>query len=189
MRNTIPLRDGGLIHFDPAFFSAAESDVFFATLRDSIAWEQEMSRGRPFPRLVAWHADAGRSYRYSGIEHVAQPWTAELLAIKQRIEAAVGATWNSVLLNRYRDGRDSMGLHADDEPELGRDPAIGSVSFGSARRFVLKHVASGTKLEYELGHGSLLVMAGTTQQFWKHGVPKTRKPVGERINLTFRRIL
>jgi alkylated DNA repair dioxygenase AlkB len=96
--------------------------------------------------------------------------------------------WNSLLLNLYRDGRDSIGFHADDEPELGTNPVIGSVSLGAERRFVLKRPASGEKLEFNLHHGSLLVMGGTSQHHWRHGVPKTARPVGPRINLTFRQI-
>jgi alkylated DNA repair dioxygenase AlkB len=142
-----------------------------------------------FPRLTAWYANPGLTYSYSGVTHQAVPWTPELLDVKRRAELAAGTTWNSLLLNFYRNGRDSIGFHADDEPELGTNPVIGSISLGAERRFVLKHPASGEKLELELPHGSLLVMGGTSQHHWRHGVPKTRKPVGPRINLTFRRIL
>ncbi|MBO0700779.1 MAG: alpha-ketoglutarate-dependent dioxygenase AlkB, partial [Zavarzinella sp.] len=185
----IDLRDGGLLLYDESFLPPAEADSLFAHLRDTVPWKQEGRPGRMFPRLTAWYADPGHSYSYSGVTHHAVPWTPELRALKERVEAVAGTTWNSLLLNFYRDGRDSIGFHADDEPELGVNPIIGSLSLGAARRFVLKHPASGDKLEFELPHGSLLVMGGTSQQHWRHGVPKTRKPVGPRINLTFRRIM
>jgi len=183
------LLDGGLLLYDPAFLPLADADSLFAHLRDTVPWKQEGRPPRMFPRLTAWYANPGVTYSYSGVTHQAVPWTPELLDVKQRAEAAADATWNSLLLNFYRDGRDSIGFHADDESELGTNPVIGSISLGAERRFVLKHPASGETLEFNLPHGSLLVMGGTSQHHWRHGVPKTRKPVGPRINLTFRRIL
>ena len=189
MVRTIPLRDGGELLYDEAFFPPAEADALFARLLSAVPWKQEGRRPRMFPRLTAWYADPGRSYAYSGVTHQAATWTPELLAVKARVEAAAGTTWNSLLLNLYRDGRDSIGFHADDEPELGANPVVGSVSLGAARRFVLKHPASGERLAFDLPHGSLLVMSGTCQHHYVHGVPKTAKPVGPRINLTFRQII
>jgi len=183
------LRDGGSLLYAPAFLPAAEADALFALLRDTVPWNQEGRPPRMFPRLTAWYANPGVTYSYSGVTHQAVPWTAELLDVKHRAETAAGATWNSLLLNFYRHGKDSIGFHADDEAELGTNPVIGSISLGAERRFVMKHVASGEKLEFTLPHGSLLVMGGTSQHHWRHGVPKTQKPVGPRINLTFRRIL
>jgi alkylated DNA repair dioxygenase AlkB len=183
------LSDAGWLLYDPAFFQPAEADALFNLLRDSVSWKQEGRPGRRFPRLTAWFADPGVSYSYSGVTHHATPWTPELIAVKKRAESAAGATWNSLLLNLYRDGRDSIGFHADDEPELGVNPVIGSISLGAERRFILKHPASGEKIEFRLPHGSLLVMGGASQHHWRHGVPKTKRPVGPRINLTFRRIL
>lgn len=187
--NRIPLRDAGWLLYDPAHIPPADADALFAHLRDTIHWEQSGRPGRLFPRLTAWYADPGTTYSYSGVTHHAIPWTPELLAVKKRAEATAGTTWNSLLLNLYRDGRDSIGFHADDEPELGTNPVIGSISLGAERRFVLKHPASGETRELTLLHGSLLVMGGASQHHWRHGVPKTRKPVGPRINLTFRLIL
>ena len=183
-----PLADGGWLLFDPDFLPPANADVLFGRLLDSVPWEQSGRPGRRFPRLTAWYADPGLTYSYSGVTHHAFPWTPELLAVKTRAEVAAGVSWNSLLLSLYRDGQDSIGFHADDEPELGTNPVIGSVSLGAERRFVLKHPASGEKLEFDLPHGSLLVMGGASQHHWRHGVPKTRKPVGPRINLTFRYI-
>jgi alkylated DNA repair dioxygenase AlkB len=183
------IRDGGTLLYDPAFLPPTDADRLFALLREAVPWRQEVTRGRPFPRLTAWYADPGLSYSYSGVTHHALDWLPDLLDLRRRVEAAAGAAFNSLLLNLYRDGRDSIGFHADDEPELGENPVVASVSLGAVRRFVLKHAATGEKLEYELAHGSLLVMGGTCQRFWRHGVPKTKAAVGERINLTFRRII
>jgi alkylated DNA repair dioxygenase AlkB len=185
----ISISDGGTLLYDAQFYSTADADLIFRSLYAITPWKQEGSPGRPFPRLTAWYADPGLTYAYSGVVHRATPWTKSLLEIKDRLESAAGTTWNSLLLNLYRDGQDSIGFHADDEPELGEHPVIGSVSFGAVRRFILKHPITNEKREFELGHGSALIMAGTTQHHWRHGVPKTRKPVGPRINLTFRRIV
>jgi alkylated DNA repair dioxygenase AlkB len=186
---TTALSDGGTLIYDAAFFALSEADALFDTLCRETAWKQEVGRGRPFPRLTAWYADDGLIYRYSGVTHVGNGWTPTLSTIKQRIEEAAAASFNSVLLNRYRSGRDSIGMHADDEAELGANPVVASVSLGSVRTFVLKHRASGAKRALALAHGSLLVMGGTCQHHWLHGVPKTELAVGERINLTFRSIL
>ena len=188
MAETISLRDGGILDYDAAFFPAEEADALFASLRREVVWQQEVGRGRPFPRLTAWYADAGLCYRYSGVTHRGTGWSPQILAIKQRVEAAAGTPFNSLLLNLYRDARDSIGLHADDEPELGPNPVVASVSLGAVRQFVLKHKVTREKRTFQLAHGSLLIMAGTCQHHWLHGVPKTAVPVGERINLTFRRI-
>lgn len=177
-----------MLTFVEAFLSREAADRLLHTLREKIAWEQGKGLfGKPIPRRTAFYGDAGIRYSYSGITHVAAGWTPELAELREQVQAFCDARFNTVLLNHYRDGRDSMGLHADDEPELGRNPLIASVSLGGTRRFVLKHNETGERLEYELSHGSLLVMGGTLQHFWRHGIPKTRKPVAERINLTFRR--
>jgi alkylated DNA repair dioxygenase AlkB len=188
MSETIVLRDGGTLLYDEHFFGGPEADALFDVLRHQTAWKQEVGRGRPFPRLTAWYAEAGTAYRYSGVTHIGAGWTPTLLEIKRRVEAAAGAAFNSVLLNFYRSGRDSIGLHADDEPELGANPVVASVSLGGVRTFVLKHKASREKRSLRLGHGSLLVMGGTCQHHWLHGLPKTEEEVGGRINLTFRLI-
>lgn len=181
------LTDGGVVHFAEAFYSPAQADDLFARLKSEVAWKQETGPfGHPLPRLTAWYADLGVSYRYSGIDNQPQPWLPLLLDVKLMVEGAAQHTFNSLLLNYYRSGQDSIGYHADDEPELGLNPVIGSLSFGGARSFVLKHNTTKEKHTYNLTHGSLLIMAGTCQHFWKHALPKTTKNVGERINLTFR---
>ena len=135
------------------------------------------------PRLTASYGDEGVTYRYSGTVNVALPWTPTLLDIKQKIEAVEGQ-YNYCLLNRYRTGQDSMGMHADDEPEMGN--VIESLSLGATRTFRIKHNKTKETRSFQVGNGTLIIMAGTMQQFWKHEIPKTRENVGERINLTFR---
>jgi len=141
------------------------------------------------PRLVSWHGDPGCAYRYSGKSFEPRPWTQELGALRDGVTAATGYAFNTVLVNVYRTGADAMGAHRDDEPELGPrrdDIGIASLSLGAPRRFVLEHEPSGRRFDWLLGEGDLLVMGGTTQRFCKHWVPRTRKPVGLRVNLTFR---
>ncbi|TQV81319.1 alpha-ketoglutarate-dependent dioxygenase AlkB [Exilibacterium tricleocarpae] len=177
------------------WLDAATADVLYEQLRRELAWEQSVIRihGRqvPIPRLNAWYGDPGSDYGYSGIALAPQSWTASLLEVRARLEDTLGQRFNSVLANLYRDGRDSVAWHSDDEAELGRNPLIASVSLGGERRFVLKHKKRKDvpKLEVWLPHGSLLVMSGTTQHAWVHQLPKTAKPVGPRINLTFRQIV
>ena len=157
-----------------------------------MAWEQRAIRifGQeiPQPRLTAWYGDAAARYTYSGLAWEPRLWTPALLALRQRIETATGAHFNSVLLNHYRHGRDSMGWHADDEPELGPAPTIASLSLGATRRFRLRPRAGlgHPPFGLDLPSGSLLLMRGPTQQHWQHALPKTARPVAARLNLTFR---
>ena len=173
-------------------FSEVESDVIFQNLLTEINWRQDRIKfyGKEIniPRLTAWYGDSGKSYTYSNITMNPIPWTPVLLTIKKRVEEIAKISFNSVLINLYRDGKDSMGWHSDDEPELGKDPIIASVSFGGARKFRLRHRFNKTlaKVELNLTHGSLLMMQGKTQEFWQHQIPKTAKLVMPRINLTFR---
>ncbi len=189
----LDLPDAEVRYFPTCFFSH-ESNRFLPTLIASLAWRQETIKifGNEIqqPRLTAWYGDEGAIYTYSHITNHPLPWTPELLEIKQRCEQVARAQFNSVLLNYYRDGQDSMGWHQDNEPELGEHPVIASVNFGATRRFQLRHKKRKdlATITIELEHGSLLLMQGTTQQFWKHQVPKTTQPVGARINLTFRLI-
>ena len=189
MVDWIEIRDGGKLRYDADLFSAEEADRILAYLLEEIAWKQEAIRGFALPRLNAWYSDPGLRYQYSGITQEGGTWTERLLEIKQRVESCAGALFNSLLLNRYRDGRDSIGFHTDAEPELGENPVVATVSFGSVRDFVLKHRKSKERMTYQLAHGSCLVMAGTSQHYWLHGLPKSKEPVGERVSLTFRRII
>lgn len=184
--------DAGLLLWRAAF-AATEADRLFHALLETVEWRSEeiliFGRRRLVPRLVAWHGDPGAAYEYSGTTHLPLPWTPLLLELRGRVEALTGRSYNSVLLNRYRDGRDGMGWHADDEPELGAEPAIASVSLGATRRFLMRHRRrTGARLALDLGHGDLLLMAGATQHHWLHALPKTARPVGERVNLTFRSV-
>jgi len=186
-----PLLPDAEVLFYPAFFELAESDALFEELTHDIAWKQEtikiMGSDVLTPRLTAWYGDEGKSYIWSGITQHPHPWTPALLRMKERVEAAAAVRFNSVLLNLYRDGRDSVGWHSDDEPELGENPVIASVSLGATRVFQFKHKHNpDLRHQIELTHGSLLLMRGATQHFWKHQIPKTAKPTGPRINLTFR---
>jgi alkylated DNA repair dioxygenase AlkB len=180
----------GEYQFYPSFFTKMESDNYLLNLLQSIQWKQESMNmyGRQvlFPRLTAWYGDNDKPYSFSGIKLSPHNWTAELLEIKKRITEYTDANFNSVLLNRYRNGNDSISWHTDAEPELGKNPIIASVNFGATRKFQLRHIRTKEKHELELMHGSLLIMQGEIQHFWQHQVPKTNKEVGERINLTFR---
>lgn len=177
----------------PAAFAADEATQLFDDLTGGIDWQEEevviFGQRRRVPRLVAWHGDPGARYTYSGTLHEPLRWTPPLQRVRARVQELAAREFNAVLLNRYCDGRDGMGWHADDEPELGSDPIIASVSLGAVRRFCLRHRRrKDATLELRLPHGSVLLMSGATQHHWVHAVPKTASAVGERINLTFRRV-
>lgn len=182
--------ENGEYIFYPNFFSKSESDILLKRLRNNIVWKQESmnmyGKKIDFPRLTAWYGNNDKPYSFSGITLQPLPWTSEILTIKNKIEPIAKTVFNSVLLNLYRDGNDSISWHTDAEKELGINPIIASVNFGATRKFQLRHIKTKEKLEIELTHGSLLIMQGELQHFWQHQVPKTSKPVGERINLTFR---
>lgn len=175
-----------------SLFSENEAEELFAMVDAEADWKQYSIRmfGRKIlsPRMTASQSDEGVSYSYSGITLEPAPWTSAVSRIRARVEKAAGERFNSALINKYRGGADSMGWHADDEKELGEEPVIASVSLGAERRFVLRHNDTGKKIETVLRSGSLLVMGGRSQHDWKHALPKTKKDVGTRINLTFRRI-
>lgn len=199
---------GASVAFDPEWLSPAEALTLFTALRAQVDWQVHRIRlfGRVVdsPRLSSWIGDAGATYRYSGAEFFPRPWPDALTELRQRLSAEAGEVFNSVLANLYRDGRDAMGWHSDNEPELGSQPVIASLSLGAPRRFLLKPVAaarpvgaapaanapsSHNRLELLLPPGSLLLMRGETQRNYRHALPRTARAVGERINLTFRRIL
>ena len=179
------------IAYYPNFFDNQKSNELFDKLKSDIPWQQDKITvyGKQYeqPRLTALYGNEGKPYGYSNIVMQPHNWSPLMIYIKESVEAICQEIFTTVLLNRYRNGRDSNGWHADNEKELGRNPVIASVSFGAERVFQLKHNnLKDMKQNIILEHGSLLLMKGITQHFWKHQIPKTAKPVSERINLTFR---
>ncbi|NKI36009.1 alpha-ketoglutarate-dependent dioxygenase AlkB [Wenzhouxiangella sp. XN79A] len=186
-------RDAAGLAYRPDWIAAARAAVLFERLHAGVDWQARTIRmfGRRLeqPRRIAFQGDPGVVYRYSNDDYHAEAWHPEVAALRDRLSQLLGVSFNSALLNLYRHGSDSMGWHADDEPELGDRPVIASVSLGAMRRFVLRSRAEpARKIELELAPGSLLVMSGDLQRTWQHQVPKTARPVGPRINLTFRRV-
>jgi alkylated DNA repair dioxygenase AlkB len=181
------------VRYFPNFIQNQQS--YYQRLLTELNWQQDTlfmyGKAQLIPRLNAWYGDSDASYSYSGIDLVLNPWTEQLLILKELVERETGKAFNSVLANYYRTGQDSVAWHSDDEPELGADPVIASLSFGATRRFSLKHkylVGKNASLSVNLEGGSLLTMAGKTQTCWQHQLVKTAKPVAGRINLTFRRV-
>ncbi len=186
----LELRGGHLRVWSP-FFEVGEADRLLEGLWRDIEWSQHFvaiaGRRIASPRLSAWYGVDGAHYRYSGHRYDPLPFTPLLDEVRSRLNAEFGTSFNSVLANAYRDGADSMGWHSDDEPEVGTSPVIASVSLGETRRFRLRHRKRAVEpVALDLEHGSLLVMDGDTQANWHHAVPKTRRQVGLRVNLTFR---
>lgn len=185
----IKIQNGEYLYV-PYFFDRSEADYYYQKLNDEIDWKQEVmimyGKSIKFPRLTAWYGDNDKPYSFSGITLNPKLWTNELVEIKRKIETKCTAAFNSVLLNLYRNGKDSISWHTDAEKELGKNPIIASVNFGATRKFQLRHQTTKQRIELELSHGSLLIMQGEFQHYWQHQVPKTIKETGQRINLTFR---
>src|SRR5499433_611544 len=184
----IPLPDAELYYLRQLPL-AEPPHIVMGRLINEVPWRAEnivvWGRTYPQPRLIAWYGNAGKNYTYSGINLSPLPWTRALLDIKSRIEVVSRTNFNSVLLNYYRNHRDSMGLHSDDERELGKFPVIASLSLGEERIFILKHKTRQDlkPVRLKLASGSLLLMKGETQHYWKHGIKKETRPCGPRINL------
>ena len=189
----VSLASGAWLDHAATWLRPAEADDTLAALRAELTWEQReivlFGRSILQPRLVAWAGELG--YRYSGQTLEPRPFTATGARLLARVQAHVGVAFNHVLANRYRSGHDSMGLHADDEPELGPDPTVAIVSLGAVRLLAVRprRKGDGGRHDLELGHGALLVMGGTFQRHYVHGVPRRPGAQGERISLTFRRLL
>lgn len=191
----LPLADAQ-VRYAASWLDPTEADALLERLLHEIPWErhrlQMFGREVDSPRLSCWIGDPGTTYTYSRSRFEPQPWTASLSELRERVQMFCGARFNSVLANLYRDGRDSMGWHSDDEPELGLRPVIASLSLGAERRFRLRRKSPRgvrtTPMGLPLAHGSLLCMAGETQRYYQHDVPKTAALSGARINLTFRYI-
>jgi alkylated DNA repair dioxygenase AlkB len=188
----IELGEGAYLELEPGWLDPEAAARALAQLSDEVPWEARAIRlfGREVmqPRLVSWHGEPEAEYTYSGVLHRPRPFTATLARLRERLCDELALPFNSVLCNLYRDGQDSMGMHSDAEPELGEQPVVASVSLGATRKFSLRHrrgPARG-KLDLPLPGGSLLVMRGTTQHVYRHGVPKVQQATGPRINLTFR---
>lgn len=182
------LPTGGILAYVPKWLAPTDSERAAATLRAELSWEQRTISlfGRDIlqPRLIAWAGEV--AYRYSGQTLEPRAATPTVRTLFEQISEVAETPFNHVLVNRYRDGNDSMGFHSDDEAELGKNPTIASLSLGRPRRFVMKSKKQRHTRELDLGHGDLLILSGECQHRWRHGVPKQPKLLGERINLTFR---
>ncbi len=178
--------------YQPGYVAPDRGDGIFRCLWRDLRWQQQdivlFGRRVRQPRLTAWCSDPGVSYRYSGLELGPGPWHPLLAGLREELSDFLGRAFNSVLINAYRDGRDSMGWHADDEFELGAEPLIASLSLGATRRMLVRPAGGGRSTPIDLAHGSLLVMSGPSQSAWRHSIPKVRRDVGPRINLTFRTV-
>ena len=189
----IELDGGAWLDYFPAWIEVSDADRLLSALRDELGWEHReiVMFGRRVlqPRLIAWAGSLG--YRYSGQTLEPRAPTPTTRTLTDRVVKQTRVPFNHVLINRYRDGADSIGLHADDEPELGLDPIVATLSLGATRRFVLKprRARLGPSRSFAVDHGSLLVMGGTCQRHYVHSVPRQAGAVGERISLTFRRVL
>jgi len=179
------------VRYYPEFLTKENADYYFKRLKQTIEWQQDNITlfGKTYlqPRLTALYGNNGLPYTYSNITMHPKKFTKELLIIKEAIENLIHSSFTSCLANLYRDGQDSNGWHADDEKELGDKPIIASVSFGAERVFHFKHKKyKNLKRRLILSHGSLLIMKGNTQKFWLHQLPKTKRKINSRINLTYR---
>ncbi len=175
----------------PGFLMPTQADVLLEQVSAQADWQQErfamFGRQVVAPRLTAWYGAPGATYRYSGVERPAQTWLPSIRDLAVQVEAAVACRFNYVLVNRYRDGSDMLGWHADDEADLGDTPVLAAVSVGAERVFRMRPRGGGPSVATTLGHGSLLLMWGNTQRNYKHCLPRTRRPVGERLSFAFRR--
>jgi alkylated DNA repair dioxygenase AlkB len=185
----LKLPDADILYV-PNFLTKEKADYYFTKLKKEVSWQEDEITifGKTYaqPRLTALYGNNGKPYSYSNIMMSPAPFSTDILRLKELVEQHTETTFTTCLLNLYRNGRDSNGWHADNERELGKNPIIASVSLGAERYFHLKHNTLPQRYKLALENGSLLLMQGTTQHFWKHQIPKTAKPVGERINLTFR---
>jgi alkylated DNA repair dioxygenase AlkB len=191
MNNQLPF--DGELYLIKQFYSLPESDLLFTALETSVAWQEEtifiFGKWVKVPRLMCWYGDHDAIYQYSGVKHQPKSWSAVLQSVRETVEQQCQWSFNSVLANLYRHGQDSMGCHADDEKELGHNPLIASLSLGDERLFKLHHKKTKEIVNITLGHGDLLIMAGSLQHHWIHSIPKTKRLKTPRINLTFRKIL
>lgn len=183
----------GIVHYYGTILKSEEADHYFESLLQDVAWKNDeafmFGHHIITKRKVAWYGDADYAYTYSNATKQALPWTNELLKLKQSVEIHSGTTFNSCLLNLYHDGEEGMAWHSDDEKALEKNGSIASLSLGAERKFAFKHKESKQTISLLLEHGSLLMMKGTTQTYWLHRLPPTKKVRRPRINLTFRRMV
>lgn len=183
----------GYVYLIERFIPADIADRYCQSLLQDVLWQEEhytiYGKTVAAPRLVAWYGDPDATYSYSGISHTPLPWVPLLIELKNLVEQKSQHSFNSVLCNLYRNGQDSMGWHADKEPELGTNPYIASLSFGATRLFKFRHLKTKDTIDVLLENGSLLLMGGELQYHWRHSLPKTTKVNQPRINLTFRKIV
>lgn len=194
-KQVIELEDNSSVEVYRGFYSVEEANTVLEAVKAETDWKQEKTRwGTNVPRLNAWCSDENLSYSYSGISHVGAGWTPMCEKVKNKVQSVSGYEFNSLLLNYYRNGGDSIGRHTDAEKPLGKNPIVASVSFGATRKFILRHMKKKTEDGQRLAktlyleHGSLLVMAGELQHHWTHEMPKEEGIDEERISLTFRLI-
>ena len=193
MKNEIVSHNDLKIRIEENFFNPIDSDEFLTKLISKLSWESMVikmfGKDKTIPRLQCWIGDEGCNYKYSGKKLNRQNWTKDLTMIRKKIRKELKIDFNSVLVNYYRDGKDSMGWHSDDEKELGPSPTIASISFGSERDLVFRNKINRETLSIPQAHGCLILIDGKTQKNWQHSIKKTRKVIGPRINLTFRNII
>ena len=193
MNNQIVAHNDLKIRIEEGFFTTAESNTLLKNFISKLPWESMIikmfGRDTKIPRLQCWIGDEGCEYRYSGKQLNRQIWSQDLIMIRKKIYKELKIDFNSVLANYYRDGKDSMGWHSDDEKELGPNPTIASISFGSERDLVFRNKISKETLAIPQTNGSLILIDGETQKNWQHSIKKTQKLIGPRINLTFRNII
>lgn len=189
--NLLP-RDGNLFYFKD-FLSPEKSRINTDLLLEELPFKNDetivFGKHRVMNRLTAWVGDSPFTYGYSQIKRKAVPWSINLLSLKEKVEGKTNYPFNSCLLNYYPTGEDGMGWHSDNEKELGRKPIIASLSLGAERKFSFKHIETKEKIDIQLENGSLLLMSGEIQHYWKHALPKTKKNNNPRLNLTFRTII
>jgi alkylated DNA repair dioxygenase AlkB len=185
--------NNGWYIFIENFFETPKSEALHSYFINKLPWKSGeiklFGKVYPIPRKEVYFSDNKLSYSYSGKELIIDVWDENVLEIKGRVEALLNVEFNACLSNLYRNGQDSNGWHADNEKELGKNPIIASVSFGATRRFDLRHQSTKEKLSFQLTSGSLLVMGGEMQHFWKHQIPKQKNVNDPRVNLTFRQVL
>ena len=193
MNNEIVAHNDLKIRIEDNFFDSNQSDELLNKLIKNLSWESMMikmfGKDLRIPRLQCWIGDEGCDYKYSGKKLNRQDWSSELLQIRKKIFRDLKIDFNSVLANYYRDGKDSMGWHSDDEKELGPNPTIASISFGSERNLYFRNKITKETISIPQAHGCLIVIDGKTQKNWQHSIKKTQKIIGPRINLTFRNII